>query len=54
MFNMRATISEPANKLVTKKKIQHYTYSPEDILGKGFSSQVYRGRDDHTGIFQII
>lgn len=37
--------------MVTKKKIQHYTYGIEDILGKGFSSHVYKGKDDNTGIF---
>ncbi len=31
-----------------RKKIKHYSYSPTDKIGKGFSSIVYRGTNDNT------
>lgn len=33
----------------TRKKIENYSYGLGDIIGKGYSSQVYRGRNDETG-----
>ncbi len=32
----------------TRKKIKHFSYSPYDKIGKGFSSIVYRGTNDTT------
>ncbi|XP_051912251.1 serine/threonine-protein kinase atg1-like [Hippocampus zosterae] len=32
----------------TRKKIDHYSYRLNERIGKGYSSQVYRGRDDLT------
>lgn len=34
----------------SRKKIKHFSYSPFDKIGKGFSSIVYRGTNDHTSI----
>lgn len=31
-----------------KKKIKHFSYSESDRIGKGYSSIVYRGTNDHT------
>lgn len=31
-----------------RKKIKHFSYSPLDKIGKGFSSVVYRGTNDNT------
>jgi hypothetical protein len=31
-----------------RKKIKHFSYSPYDKIGKGFSSIVYRGTNDTT------
>ena len=31
------------------KTIEHYSYCVNDQIGKGFSSKVYRGTDNHTG-----
>ncbi len=31
-----------------RKKIKHYSYSLSDKIGKGFSSIVYKGTNDHT------
>lgn len=53
MFATRSLL-EPSSKLVTKKKIEHYTYALEDVIGKGFSSHVYKGKDDNTGTFKHI
>lgn len=33
----------------TRKKIENYSYGLNDQIGKGYSSQVYRGRNDDTG-----
>lgn len=32
----------------SRKKIQDYSYSPSDQIGKGFSSIVYKGINDTT------
>jgi hypothetical protein len=32
-----------------QKKINQYSYANTDTIGKGFSSQVYKGRNDQTG-----
>ena len=33
-----------------RKKIEEYSYALADGIGKGYSSQVYRGKHDTTGI----
>lgn len=30
------------------RRVKHYSYSPLDSIGKGFSSVVYRGLNDNT------
>ena len=32
----------------SRKKIENYSYALADIIGKGYSSQVYKGRNDNT------
>jgi serine/threonine-protein kinase ULK2 len=32
----------------TRKKIENYSYGLNDVIGKGYSSHVYRGRNDDT------
>ena len=36
------------------KKIKNFTYLPEDRIGKGYSSVVYKGKNEHTSNPQII
>lgn len=31
-----------------RKKVEHYSYGLNDELGRGYSSVVYRARDDRT------
>ena len=33
----------------TRKKIENYSYGLNDVIGKGYSSQVYKGRNDANG-----
>ncbi len=33
-----------------QKKINQYSYANTDSIGKGFSSQVFKGRNELTGI----
>jgi hypothetical protein len=33
----------------TRKKIENYSYGLNDVIGKGYSSQVYKGRNDNVG-----
>ena len=40
--------------LATRKKLEDYSYSLSHNIGKGYSSQVYRGRNDITSTFNII
>jgi hypothetical protein len=35
----------------TRKKIEEYSYGLNDVIGKGYSSQVYKGRHDQSGTF---
>ena len=37
-----------------RKKIQNYSFLMSDQIGKGYSSVVYRGLDDHTGTLPVI
>ena len=37
-----------------RKKIQNYSFVLADKIGKGYSSTVYKGVDDLTGILLII
>lgn len=32
-----------------REKIDHYSYVGKESIGKGFSSSVFKGRDDNTG-----
>ena len=32
----------------TRKKIEDYSYGLSDVIGKGYSSHVYKGRNDDT------
>ena len=32
----------------TRKAIDHYSYAINDEIGRGFSSRVYKGRDENT------
>lgn len=36
----------------TRKKIENYSYGLNDVIGKGYSSQVYKGRNDANGNFK--
>lgn len=40
--------SAPVHQPGTRKKLENYSYPLDDIIGKGYSSQVYRGRNDTT------
>ena len=35
--------------MIALKKIEHYTYALTDEIGLGFSSHVYRGKNEHNG-----
>jgi hypothetical protein len=39
----------PKSTQYTRKKIENYSYGLNDVIGKGYSSQVYRGRNDNNG-----
>lgn len=39
------------NSQFTRKKIEEYSYGLSDVIGKGYSSHVYKGRHDQSGIF---
>jgi hypothetical protein len=32
----------------TRKAIDHYSYALNEEIGRGFSSKVYKGRDENT------
>ena len=38
----------------TRKKIEQFSYGLNDVIGKGYSSQVYKGKHDATGNFYFI
>lgn len=41
-------MNQPSSELVGVKRIQHYSYILSEEIGKGYSSNVYRGKDDRT------
>ena len=44
---------QPNPKLTMKRIPQpqlNFSFSPHDIIGKGFTSQVFRGRSNTTGL----
>ena len=38
----------------SKRKIKHFSYVPSDRVGKGYSSVVYRGKNDNTGMWYAM
>lgn len=41
----------------TRKKIEGYSYGLNDVIGKGYSSHVYKGRNDdnnHPAAIKVI
>jgi hypothetical protein len=41
-------MNQPYTQSVARKKLEHYSYLLTDSIGKGYSSQVFRGRNDLT------
>ena len=37
-----------------RERIDHYSYAGKESIGKGFSSSVFKGRDDTTGTANFI
>lgn len=37
-----------SDNLVGIKRIQHYSYVLNEEIGRGYSSNVYKGKDDRT------
>lgn len=37
------------NMLEMRRKVGHYSYLSRDVIGKGYSSVVYRAQNDSTG-----
>jgi hypothetical protein len=46
--SLQKLVSKPTQ--YTRKKIENYSYGLNDVIGKGYSSQVYKGRNDNNGI----
>ena len=40
--------------MIALKKIEHYTYALSDEIGLGFSSHVYRGKNEHNSKTNLI
>jgi serine/threonine protein kinase len=38
------------SNLYTRKKIENYSYGLNDVIGKGYSSHVYKGRNDESDL----
>lgn len=49
MQNNANLFSHPLEDKTSRKKIEDYSYGLFDKIGKGFSSVVYKGRNDLTG-----
>lgn len=48
---MNTNQSLKAGSQYTRKKIEEFSYGLNDVIGKGYSSQVYKGRHDESGTF---
>ena len=49
VFSMPYEIAPPACIAALRKKIDNYSFIPGDSIGKGYSSTVYKGKDDRNG-----
>lgn len=43
---MNQSLGNKNNSQFTRKKIEEFSYGLNDVIGKGYSSQVYKGRHD--------
>lgn len=50
--SLQKLVSKPTQ--YTRKKIENYSYGLNDVIGKGYSSQVYKGRNDNNGNLFIL
>jgi hypothetical protein len=52
-INANQTKKGPAHVegMIALKKIENYSYALTDEIGLGFSSHVYRGKNDHNSIY---
>jgi serine/threonine-protein kinase ULK/ATG1 len=54
LANILSTDHSASNKQLTtfqpgtRKKLEHFSYALTDIIGKGYSSQVFKGKNDLT------
>jgi hypothetical protein len=54
LANILSTDNSASNKQLTtfqpgtRKKLEHFSYALTDIIGKGYSSQVFKGKNDLT------
>jgi serine/threonine-protein kinase ULK2 len=46
--------SNKAGQQYTRKKIENYSYGLNDIIGKGYSSQVYKGVNDENSKYGFL
>lgn len=44
--NPGTPMNQQYTQSVPRKKLEHYSYLLTDIIGKGYSSQVFKGRND--------
>ncbi|CAD8100839.1 unnamed protein product [Paramecium primaurelia] len=42
-------LPQTQQNLIPKKKIEHYTYLMHEQIGRGYSSKVYKGKDENNG-----
>jgi hypothetical protein len=45
---MEQNSNNKSNSQFTRKKIEEYSYGLNDVIGKGYSSHVYKGRHDQS------
>lgn len=48
IYSKASSSVKSMSNLYTRKKIENYSYGLNDVIGKGYSSHVYKGRNDET------
>lgn len=51
---MDQNLNNKINSQFTRKKIEEFSYGLNDVIGKGYSSHVYKGRHDQSGNSSFI
>lgn len=54
LSNLPLFKKDSSSSLSNRRKVKHFSYSPDDKIGKGYSSIVYRGLNELNSTHWVI